>query len=106
VIAELMKIADALRAGWSAGRAVMDGRTPVDNAADLLAWVEACACPNPRVVLIHNRGTYCGDQQSELVQGALFTAGVLGPLEEDAEEVLDELAHEADRRDGVRRGPR
>lgn len=93
------KIFEAFRAGVGAARAVMDGRGPV-LVEDVLA-AEGCVCPEPRVVVVHNRGTRCGDEQYQLVQG-----DILEELWEVVEEVLDLLAEEADRRDGVRRGPR
>jgi hypothetical protein len=102
VIAELMKVAGALRAGWSAGRAVMDGRSPV--LVDEVLAAEGCECPNPRVVVVHNRGTRCGTEQH--VTAAEVLKGRCAYPDDAARAVLDALAHEADRRDGVRRGPR
>lgn len=92
-----LKVLDAARAGWVAGRAVMDGRTPV-LVDDVLA-AEDCVCPTPRVVVVHNRGTACGDVQHDWMWFPETEC-------KSAAEVLDILAEEADRRDGVRRGPR
>lgn len=99
MIAELFRAIDAIQAAVGAARAVMDGRHPV-LVEDVLA-AEGCQCPNPRVVGVHGRNTSCGDAQYQLFEDSI--GGY--PLVHVASG-LDLLAHEADRRDGVRRGPR
>jgi hypothetical protein len=96
MIAELLKVLDALRAGWSAGRAVMEGRHPV--LVDEVLAAEDCECPVPRVVVVHERGTPCGEAQRKFLVVSLGDG-------DDAElcvpEALNALRDEADRRDGV-----
>lgn len=98
MIAYLIKITDAFGAAVRAARAVMDDRTPV-LVEDVIA-AEGCSCSTPRVAIIHNGGSYCGDGQQVLIGESL------GFDEPTVVGVLGILAHEADRRDGVRRGPR
>lgn len=95
MIAELLKMIDAFRAGVGAARAVMEGRGTVVRVDELEAK-ELCSCPDPRAVLIHGKGTLCGDGQYEHLNESLGgeTVAPIG-------DVLDLLAWEADRRDGV-----
>lgn len=100
MIACLSRMLDAFQAAVGAARAVMDDRRPVlvEDVIDK----EGCVCPRPRVVLIHDGGTRCGHEQFWLVSGACKDEAALPSVAP----ILDVLAAKADRRDGVRRGPR
>jgi hypothetical protein len=100
VITYLSKMVDAFAAGVGAARAVMDERLPVlvEDVIDR----EACSCPRPRVVLIHDAHTECGVSQWMLIETSLSP---LSPTETVPrywiQATFDVLAAEADRRDGV-----
>lgn len=99
MIAELSKMYEAFRTAVAAARAVMEDRRPV-----LIEDLEAmgCSCPRQRAVIVHDRGSYCGDSQYHLIMSSLGVTGdAAGEPVAGIGDVLGILAAEADRRDGV-----
>lgn len=92
MIAELLKMVDAFRAGVGAARAVMDDRRPV-LVEDVLT-AEGCSCSSPRLVVVHDPGSSEDASQRDLIMVSLGNRPTVV-------DVLNLLSDEADRRDGV-----
>lgn len=92
MIADLAKMFDAFRAGVGAARAVMDDRRPV-LIEDVLT-AEGCSCTSPRIVVVHDPGSAEDASQRDLITTSY------GPRP-SVLDVLNLLADEAERRDGV-----
>lgn len=94
---------DAFRVAVAAAQAVLAGeRVVLVRELEAAEW---CSCPRPRVVLVHEPGSYCGDGQIEQVAVAIDGSSTDDPADMAAD-VLDRLAALADERDAKRGGVR